>query len=197
MALQDTLSRADEVLAERTRRELAKMRAEDAAAEAAEREQIRNDSFRRIEVAQRYADAYRAFGVEPPAPIDGESVGRFRMRLYEGLRRRLPSDNEWSGVRADSIPGSAAAQIEQFVISAATAEGLKPSMSSLPPSGEVSRVRVDPESGARETHWYGRESFIKGIGLPGKRVVRILDPKRGAVLFGPPLDRFEPQSHYG
>ena len=70
-------------------------------------------------------------------------------------------------------------------------------MSSLPPSGEIMRHRTDENSGAKTVEWFGRESFIKGMGLPGKRVMRILDPKRGAVLFGPPLDRFEPLSHYG
>ena len=193
MALQDTLSRADEVLAERTRRELAKMRAEDAAAEAADRDRVRNDGFKRIEVAQRYADAYRAFGVEPPAPIEGESVGQFRMRLYEGLRRKLPPSNEWADVRADEVPADARTVIEGIIIEAAKAEGLRPSVANLPPDREVVRHRVDENTGAKTTEFFARKSFIKRLSQPGRKVERILDPKRGAVLFGPPLDRFEPQ----
>jgi len=39
---------------------------------------------------------------------------------------KLPGDHEWANVRADDIPPSARSQIEQFVISAAKAEGERP-----------------------------------------------------------------------
>ena len=191
MSLSDTLNRADEALAAATRRQLDRMRAEDAAAEAAERERVRNDSFRRFEVAQRYADGYRAFGVETPAPIDGESVGRFRMRLYEGLRCKLPDNHDLADVRADDIPGGQAARnFEEMIIAAAKAEGERPSVENLPPGREVVRHRLDPATGERQTHFFARESFIKNMGQPGRQVVRFFDPRTRQVLFGPPLERY-------
>ncbi len=192
MALQDTLSRADEVLAERTRRELAKMRAEDAATERAEREQAMADSHKRVEIAAKYQDAFASFGEDVPMAIADERPGAFRKRLYETLRRRLPSDHNLSDVRADDISGVAARNFEQMMLEAARAEGYKPSVENLPPGREIVRHRVDENSGAKSTEFFARESFIKGL----NQVVRILNPKTGQVLMGPPMSRVETTNHY-
>ena len=189
-AIQDTLSRADALLRERVRREEAALEREDAESMMAERERVRNDSHRCYQISERYADAFESFGVRPPAPIDGERPGQYRARLFESLRLRLPSDSEWSGVRADSVPASARDQIELIVIAAAKKEGLTPSMSSLPASGEVTRLRTDPETGAKATEFYSRSSFIRDMGRPGRRVVRLLDPRSRTVIWGEPLERF-------
>jgi hypothetical protein len=182
---------ADEVLAERTRREAARLRAEDAAAEAAESERVRNDSFRRIEVAAKYQSAFASFGEQVPQASADERPGQYRARLYETLRRRLPSSNEWADVRADSVPASARDQIESMVINAAKAEGERPSVVNLPPDRMVQRNRVDENSGAKTVEWFGRESFIKGLSQPGRKVTRFLDPRSRSVLWGPPLPRYE------
>jgi hypothetical protein len=77
-----------------------------------------------------------------------------------------------------------------MVISAALAEGLKPSHENLPASGElVRRERVDEMTGAKSIGWMGRESFIKQMSRGGQHVLRICDPRRGLVLMGAPFDR--------
>ena len=55
MPISATLRQADEVLAERTRREIERLKAEDAEHMRAERERVRNDSFKRHESGARYA----------------------------------------------------------------------------------------------------------------------------------------------
>ena len=192
----ETLSRADEILAERTKREIARLKAEDAAAEVEATEQARADSFRRQEIASKYQSAFGAFGEAVPMPAADELPGRFRMRLYETLRRRLPPSNQWSNVRADELPADARSVVEKSIIEAATAEGLSPSMSSLPPDREVVRHRIDETTGARSTEYFSRESFIKGLGRPGRLVERILNPRTGMVLLGPPVSRVEVGGHY-
>ena len=154
----ETLSRADEVLLERTRRELAKMKAEDAAAEVEAVEQSPRDSFKRTEIASRYDDAFQAFGERVPMP--GADKDRALKCGCTKLETPLPSNNEWAGVRADSVPSSAAAQIEQFMISAATAEGLRPSVANLPPDREIVRNRNRPHH-RRTPHGVFREKVVR------------------------------------
>jgi hypothetical protein len=53
----------------------------------------------------------------------------------------------------------------------------------------IARNRVDEATGEKHVDWYGRESFIRDMGRPGHRVLRIIDPKTRSVLFGAPMDR--------
>jgi hypothetical protein len=194
--LNATLSRADELLRRKVEREEAELKREDAERMMAEREQTRADSHRCYQISERYDEAFRSLGVQTPAPIDGERPGQYRARLYEGLRRRLPPDHAWADVRADEVPADARSQIEGLVIAAARKEGERPSVANLPPDREISRIRIDPNTGARSTEYFSRESFIKGLGRPGRLVERILNPRTGMVLLGPPVSRVEVGGHY-
>ena len=153
-----TTHRADNLLNVLGRREIERQAAEEAEREEARRVRIRDNAERRRQYQVRYSDAYQSFGTVTPAPIDNELAGEYRKRLYEGLRRKLPSDHEWASVRADDIPPSAGPQIERMVIEAAMREGLRPSAENLPASGElVRRERTDQMSGAKSIEWLGRE----------------------------------------
>jgi multidrug efflux pump subunit AcrA (membrane-fusion protein) len=189
--INSTLSRADQVLAEQLRREIARQQREDAEQARADAAQSRADSERCRQAQVKYDEAYRDFGVQTPPPIDGERPGRYRMRLYEGLRRKLPSDHGLFGVRADDIPGGDAARnFEQMMLEAAKLEAAKPSVENLPASGELVRRDVtDPMTGAKEIRWMGRESFIKEMSRGGQKVLRIVNPKTGAILMGEPMPK--------
>jgi hypothetical protein len=124
--------------------------------------------------------------------VDDESPSAYRARLFNRLARRLPPGHELSEIRADSISHEPVvfANFEKMLLRAATAEGQTPSHANLPEDGSlISRNRVDSETGEKHLDWYGRESFIRDIGRPGHRVLRIIDPKTRSVLFGAPLDR--------
>ena len=153
-----------------------------------ERERAREDAERRRQYQAKYADGFAAFGSLPPAPIDDERPGVYRARLYEHLRRRLPSGHELAAVRADdlsSVSAQARGNFEQMLLQAAVAEGATPSPDNLPRDGSmVSRVRVDDDSGQRRTEWFGRESFIKQLNEPGKRVA-CFQTNRGNVYMNP------------
>ena len=74
-----------------------------------------------------------------------------------------------------------------MLLDAAKAEGERPSTENLPSDGSlIARNRVD-DMGAKTTEFFGRESFVKSMGLPGRRVLRICNPKTGDVLHGPPF----------
>jgi hypothetical protein len=183
-----SLDNVDQMLASHLRRAAAAEAREEAEREGAAREQAKADALRRVEIAARFDPAFAAFGESVPAAAGDERPGAFRKRLFDTLRRRLPSNHEWANVRADEVPADARAQIEALVIKAATAEGLRPSAENLPRDGSlVSRVRTD-ENGAKSIEWYG-DSFIKQFSRPTQRVIRIQDPKTGTIWHGDPMPK--------
>lgn len=78
---------------------------------------------------------------------------------------------------------------EKLPLEAAALEGSRPSIANLPPDGSmVERHRVD-DMGQRMTVFFGRESFIKSLGRPGRKVVRIVDARSGNAIWGAPFSR--------
>lgn len=153
----------------------------------AERQQAREDADQRRELQVRYADSFAAFGTQPPMPVDDESPGRYRKRLFDSLQRKLPATHELATIRSDdlsSASGQARAHFEQMLLQAAAAEGATPSAANLPRDGSmVTRVRIDPDSGAKRTEFYGRRSFIKDLNQPARRVTAFMT-KAGIVRCG-------------
>jgi hypothetical protein len=127
-----------------------------------------------------------------PEPADDESAGAYRRRLFNRLARKLASDHELANVRADDVSSQPIVfdNFEKMLLDAAKAEGASPSLDNLPPSGELmERHRTDSDTGMKINEFFGRESFIKSMGLPGRRVVNIRNPKDNTVLWGRPLEQ--------
>ena len=182
----DTLSRIDSVLDAQVAR-LERVEAQQAAErEEARRARMRDAMYERTEIGSRYADAFRSFGTEVPAPVDDEPPSRYRARLFNRLARKLPEGHEWASTRADDLPlGGVMDNIEKMVLEAAKAEGERPSQENLPTDGAmVARTRTDADTGGKVTEWFGKESFIKDFTRPGRKVVRLIDPASGRVLLG-------------
>jgi hypothetical protein len=189
--LDETMSRADEVIRARLKREIAEQEREDADQRPADAQQARENVERRRMIVSKFDDAFAAFSTETPQARDDEAPGDYRRRLFERLRRRLPDSHDLAQIRADELPsGQAYLNFERMIIDAAKAEGERPSFDNLPPSGElISRTRTDEDSGAKATHWYGRENFIKQLSTPAQQVLRIMNPRTGEVLAGPAFPR--------
>ena len=182
--------RIDAMLNNLANREAERQRAEDAEREEARRVRMRDNAERRRQFGARYADALRLLASKCRRQSTARSTGEYRKRLYEGLRRKLPSDHSLADVDADDIPGSAARIFEQQLLEAAKLEAAKPSVENLPASGElVRRDLTDPMTGLRTINWHGRESFIKQMSRGGQKVLRIVNPRTGAILMGAPMDR--------
>ena len=182
--------RLDAIINRRVSEEEAALKRDDAAREETRRQRQQANSEARREVAERYTDSFRSFGVEVPMALDDEPVARYRARLFNRLVRRLPEGHEWGGVRADDVPvGQALDVVERLVIEASKREGERPSASNLPDIGEVVRTRIDPMTNERSIEFFSKRSFIADMGRPGRRVLRFLNPRTGDVLFGPAFDR--------
>ena len=188
--LDSTLARVDSILDGQLAR-LERIEAQQATErEEARRARMRDNMHARTEIASRYDSAFRSFGTEVPAPADDEAPPAYRSRLFNRLGRRLPSGHDLASIRADDISSSPTVfnHFEREMIEAAKTEGERPSTENLPTNGEmVARHRTDSDTGSRVTEFFGRESFIKSMGRPGQRVLRLCNPKTGEILKGPPF----------
>jgi hypothetical protein len=185
-----TLERLDAVLDQQVRRIEAAEAHQAAEREAARAQRARDAMHERTEIGARYADAYRSFGSEPPAPVDDEAPSAFRRRLYNRLARKLAPDHKLASIRADDLSGQVLDNFEEILLDAAKAEGLTPSEANLPPSGEiVMRTRSDANTGGKFNEFFGTESFIKSMGREGRKVVAIVDRRTGNCIWGRPLQQ--------
>jgi hypothetical protein len=142
----------------------------------------------RREIGAMFDPAFTAHGVQTPQPIDGERPGRFRRRLYDHLRRKLPGGHDLAGVRADDLPtGPAFVHFKAQVIEAAQQEGEKPSFENLPDDGMVMRTRTDANTGTKFNEFFGKRSYIADMGRKGRRVAAIIDRNSGNCIWGTPL----------
>ena len=185
------MARMDSVFDQRLRLEEQELAAAAQRRADAARAKARDDAERRRLIAERYDDSFRAFGTEVPAAVDDEAPAAYRRRLFNRLARKLAPDHELAQIRADDVSGQPIVfdNFEAMLLDAAKAEGERPSTENLPSDGSlIARNRVD-DMGAKTTEFFGRESFVKSMGLPGRRVLRICNPKTGDVLHGPRFRR--------
>ena len=85
-------------------------------------------------------------------PVDNERPVDFRDRLWNRLRTKLASSHPMAYVRADDLSTQVMDNLEPQLLEAAIAEGQRPSMSNLPPSGELERFPAGLNGSAFPTH---------------------------------------------
>jgi hypothetical protein len=187
-ALSETLKRLDAIVTRRVSDEEAALRRADADLEIARRQRQKAHAEQRREIQATYAPAFQSFGTEVPQAIDDEHPMAFRKRLFNRLARRLPPSSDLAQLRADDL-GSQPIVFDNFeseMIKAAIVEGQRPSVANLPSDGSlISRNRVDSATGERSVEWFGTESYIKGMGRPGRKVAAIMDRRSGQQIWPP------------
>jgi hypothetical protein len=168
----DTLTRADDLLRERLRREEQELARQDASLE----EGLAGLAAPECAPTPKREDKFRR---QTP------------MRSHHSAAnlQRLPTGHDLADVRADDVASQEVvfSNFEALLLQAARQEGEKPSAENLPPDGTlVSRTRVDDMNG-KSINWYGTESFIKGFTRPGRQVERIVDRSTGQAIWGKPF----------
>jgi hypothetical protein len=153
------------------------------------RNERRADKQRQFQA--RYDSAYRAYGVDgAPQPHEGEDSERYRDRLAAGLQRRLPDGHALKDVDFGDLDYDVVRNLEPDLIADSLAEAEEPSLSGLPRDGSmIERHVTDSATGTRMNKFYGRESFIRQLSRPARRVARIINPNRMEVIWGAPFSR--------
>jgi hypothetical protein len=116
--------------------------------------------------AQAKADSvFGSFGQRAPRPMEGELLDDYRCRLATKLKSHSKA---WGNVKLGKLPSEAFAIAEgQIYADAATAAANPVDLA----AGELREVqKVDPATGLRTIVFYGKDSFVKAMGRPGRRV---------------------------
>jgi hypothetical protein len=116
--------------------------------------------------AQARADTvFSGFGQRAPRPLEGEVLADYRRRLATKLKSY---STVWKNVKFSQLPDEAFAIAESQVYSDAASAASNPVDLE---AGELRAVtKIDPSTGVRSIVFYGRESFVKQMGRPGRRV---------------------------
>jgi hypothetical protein len=116
--------------------------------------------------AQAKADSiFQGFGKQAPRPLEGESLINYRKRLATHLK---PYSTVWKSVKFSQLPDEAFGIAEAQVYSDAAVAAANPVDLN---DGELREVsRTDPRTGLKTIMFYGRDSFVKSMGRPGRRV---------------------------
>jgi hypothetical protein len=168
-------------------RQYIRFREEENQREAADRSQAQADAEANRATHARYQiSVFDAYNEQAPSPIAGDSPEGYRRRMLRLVRDKLsPKDGvaadsttsvgdmaEWTGIdrRMDSVTLDVC---ENLMLQAAKIQANAPHRSTLPPEGQfVERIKVDPTSGQKSIEHYGRSSFIKFMGTPGRVISR-------------------------
>jgi hypothetical protein len=116
--------------------------------------------------AQSRADSiFNGFGKRAPRPLEGESLLNYRKRLAGHLKTYSDS---WKGIKLTQLPDAAFDVAERQIY--ADSERAAASPVDLG-EGELRAVtRQDATTGQRTTVFYGKDSFVKSMGRPSRRV---------------------------
>jgi hypothetical protein len=131
-------------------------------------EQQHFDAARRYQAY--YQEALRNVGVRVPAPILGTTVNTYRRETLRNLKRTfLPPAHDLYRVNYRGLESDTLAIFEPQLLQACVTECNNPAH--LEP-GELKKVeRLDETGRVRCIDWIGRESFVKQMTQPGRRVV--------------------------
>jgi hypothetical protein len=116
--------------------------------------------------AQARADTvFNGFGQRAPRPLEGELLIDYRKRLATKLKSYSPV---WKSVKFSQLPEEAFGIAEGQVYADAISAASNPTDLE---AGELRQVtKTDPTTGVRTINFYGKESFVKQMGRPGRRV---------------------------
>jgi hypothetical protein len=116
--------------------------------------------------AQAKADAvFNGFGKRAPRPLEGEGLIDYRKRLATTLKMHSPV---WKNAKLSKLDNDTFGIAESAIYADATSAAANPLDLE---AGELRAVtKVNQTTGGRETVFYGKESFVKSMGRPGRRV---------------------------
>ena len=117
--------------------------------------------------SQAKADAvFAGFGEHAPRPMEGESLSDYRTRMAVKLKKH---SGAWKTVKLWDLPTAAFDIAEKQIYADAISAAANPV--DLQPGELREVVSEDRRTGVKTSVFYGQESFVKGMGRPGRKVV--------------------------
>lgn len=134
---------------------------------------VSQEHFQACRDFQEYYDrTLNEVGAKAPAPTLGESVGHYRRETLRTLKHTfLPRNHDLYQVQMRGLADDALAAIEPQLLSAVKVEAVNPAH--LKP-GEIKPIEKRTVDGSKYIAWIGRESFVKQMMPPSRRVISFL-----------------------
>jgi hypothetical protein len=129
---------------------------------------------------EKWDTVFGQIGRSCPARRADESSSNYERRLASIGQRYIPASEEVASIDFARLPDDAVDRFSAMAQEAVTrclwrTDNMQP--------GEMREVfSVDPNSGQRIRNFVGPDSFVKSMGLPTRRVVKIFAPM-GTALF--------------
>jgi hypothetical protein len=176
-------------LAERSARELREWKRADSAAEDWRRDQMRKHADRCNQHQVRYDSMFEPFGKRAPQPEADAYPPTYRRDLFRVGQSMLPSDHDLTGFDPEDLDGAVIIPMEEKLFEALRQQAAEPTGDNLPENPDDPRARreVRDDSGRVTVVYKAKNSFIKYMPSHAQRVLRLMNPKTGQVLFGPPF----------
>ena len=126
-----------------------------------------------LKFQEYYDNALRKVGMRAPQPVLGTTVNDYRRETLRNLKRTfLPQTHPLYEVQFRQLKADALGVLEPQLLQACVVEANNPVHV---PAGELRKVEELDEYGKLKTiRWVGRESFVKEMGRPGRRVKSFL-----------------------
>jgi hypothetical protein len=120
-----------------------------------------------------YDETLRKIGARAPQPVLGETVNHYRRETLRNLKRTfLPQNHDLYQVQCRQLPADALGVLEPQLLNACIVEANNPAH--VPP-GELRKVeQIDQYGQVKTINWIGRESLVKAMGRPGRKVKSFL-----------------------
>jgi hypothetical protein len=122
-------------------------------------------------IQERADNSFEPWGFRAPAPALGCDPDDYRRDLLIKAKRLLPGDNELRHVQIRQLPRDALTNFENLIYPVAKATAY--SADSVP-HGEMRPIEEKDNNGLKMIRWIGKESFVKAMGRPGRRVLGFL-----------------------
>src|SRR5262245_37328596 len=123
-----------------------------------------------LKFQEYYDNTLRKVGMRAPQPTLGQTVNDYRRETLRTIKQTfLPQNHPLYAVQMRALKADALGALEPQVLQAAVAEADNPVHV---PEGELRKVEELDDYGKLKTiRWVGRESFVRAMGRPGRRVV--------------------------
>jgi len=124
---------------------------------------------------EHYQKEVEDIGLNIPPPSLGQKTNDYRREMMRLLKKTfIPASHKLSKVQMRQLPDDVLSGFEQMLLPACRTEAFNPL---TVPKGEIREVvRVD-QNGLKVRHFIGQESFVKGMGRPGRRVISFRTPQ--------------------
>jgi len=109
-------------------------------------------------------------GLNIPPPTLGQRTNDYRREMMRLLKKTfIPPTHDLYKVNMRGLPADVLEGYEKMLLPAVKVEAFNPL---TVPKGEIREVhKIHPQSGHKMNVFVGQESFVKQMGLPGRRVI--------------------------